>query len=370
MRGLVREGVEIHAACVTDRGGAPTPTFEVLAAIPGVRLKRTSLGPEIAHRTRWGKALGLLATVPAMFHLVGLAHYIRRNRIRILHTSDRPRDALACVLLARLTGAKSIIHVHVGFGTWMSPILRWSLRHVDALVAVSEFVAATLRESGHPSHRIHVVLNAIDVDQWTPRASRPAARLELGLAESGPVVITVCRLFAWKGPAELLRAIEIVRREFPDVRLLVVGRDPEEDQSYLTTLRNLVDELALGDNVIFTGQRSDVDRLMAASDIFAMPSSFEPFGLVFAEAMAMQLPVVALNNGGTIEVVAHDQSGLLSQPDDIEALARNILALIRDGDLRSRLGSCGRRRVEERFHAKRMAHDTAQLYERLLNERG
>jgi glycosyltransferase involved in cell wall biosynthesis len=135
----------------------------------------------------------------------------------------------------------------------------------------------------------------------------------------------------------------------------------------MATLRALVAELHLADNVIFTGQRRDVARLMAASDIYAMPSLYEPFGLVFAEAMAMRLPVVALNTGGTIEVVAHDQTGLLSEPGDVAALAANILVLIRDGELRKRLGSNGRRRAEERFQANRMGRDTARIYERLLD---
>ena len=77
-------------------------------------------------------------------------------------------------------------------------------------------------------------------------------------------------------------------------------------------LREQARELGIEKNVIFTGPRSDIAELLAACDVFALPSFEEPFGLVFAEAMAMKRPVVALANGGTPEVVEHGKCGLLS----------------------------------------------------------
>jgi glycosyltransferase involved in cell wall biosynthesis len=102
--------------------------------------------------------------------------------------------------------------------------------------------------------------------------------------------------------------------------------------------------------------------LLAASDVFALASSEEPFGLVFAEAMAMKKPVVALNDGGTPEVVEHGTCGLLSQKGDLDALAANLVRLLRDRPLRLRMGEFGRRRVETRFGSDRLANDAARLY--------
>jgi glycosyltransferase involved in cell wall biosynthesis len=101
---------------------------------------------------------------------------------------------------------------------------------------------------------------------------------------------------------------------------------------------------------------------MAAADIFAMPSFHEPFGLVFLEAMAMKRPVVALDNGGTPEVVEHGQTGLLSPARDVNALASNILTLLRDPALRARMGELGRRRVETLFSPGRLARDVERVY--------
>ena len=176
------------------------------------------------------------------------------------------------------------------------------------------------------------------------------------------MLITVCRLFGAKGPEELIRALAIVHREQPDARLVVVGDDGPMQGAYLRHLVNLVHEVGLDDHVVFTGRRTDVARLLAAADVYAMPSFDEPFGLVYLEAMAMALPVVALDNGGTPEVVEHGRSGLLSAPGDIEALAANVATLLREPELRERMGRYGRRRVEERFTIERMARDTAAVY--------
>jgi Glycosyl transferases group 1 len=105
--------------------------------------------------------------------------------------------------------------------------------------------------------------------------------------------------------------------------------------------------------------------LLAACDVFALPSFEEPFGLVFLEAMAMKRPVVALANGGALEVVEHERSGLLSVPGDQLALATNLLTLLKDPALRTSIGESGRHHVETRFTLARMARDAERVYEAL-----
>jgi glycosyltransferase involved in cell wall biosynthesis len=147
------------------------------------------------------------------------------------------------------------------------------------------------------------------------------------------------------------------------VRLLVVGS--EMQRGFKKELEDLTRDLGLGDNVTFTGQRRDVPRLMAASDVYAMPSQWEPFGLVFAEAMAMRLPVIALDNGGTPEVVTHGVTGLLSALGDQQALAANLCALLCDRERRASMGERGRALVLERFTLERMTRDVERVYTEL-----
>src|SRR5262249_34492298 len=130
----------------------------------------------------------------------------------------------------------------------------------------------------------------------------------------------------------------------------------------------MVQRLGLAANVQLLGHRSDIGALMAAADIFAMPSVGEPFGLVFAEAMAMELPVLALDSGAAPEVIEHQVTGLLAPSADSVQLGRDLSVLVADPERRARMGRAGRRRVEAMFTSERMASDVAGIYRAL--ERG
>ncbi len=360
MRSLDRAAFEVHAACTPGR------SYELLSRIPDLHLRPADFGPSLSGRSSIQRMLSTFAALPALASFAALAAYVRRRRIQIVHSTDRPRDAPACVVLARLSGTRSVIHVHVKRGDWMSPLVRWALLQADAVIGVSGFVARSLIEGGCSPHRTHAVLNAIDLARWDHNLDPGPLRQELGVPLDAPVLVSISRLFQWKGHAELLRALALVRREVPEVRLLIVGEDDPaagmQREPFSIELKRLAAELGIAQQVVFTGFRSDVPRLLAASDIYAMPSFEEPFGLVYLEAMAMKKPVVALQNGGTPEVVEHEKTGLLAAPGDRQGLAANILTLIRSPELRAKMGEQGRRRAEERFTPQRMALDTARVY--------
>jgi glycosyltransferase involved in cell wall biosynthesis len=366
IRHLDRARFDVHVACSPGSPSKPSQSLEVLRAIPEVHLRATNFGPSLSGSTRREKVFALAQGGPMLASLAGLVAYIRRRGIRVIHSSDRPRDAIACVLLAKASGAKSVIHVHVKCDAWMGAAVRWAMRSADALIAISEHVARSFSAFGIQPQRSHVVLNAIEPEAWDPGLDGASVRKELHIPAEAPVVICVARLFHWKGQAELIEAFARVRSELPLSRLLIVGEEDKlagaDRPNFLAELQALTERHGLGGNVIFTGRRPDVARLMAASDVFAMPSFEEPFGLVYTEAMSMKRPVVALDNGGTPEVVDHGKSGLLCAPGDIAALASNIVTLLRDPALRSRMGEFGRQQVEARFRPRRMADDIGRVY--------
>ncbi|MDB4989427.1 MAG: hypothetical protein JWN04_4605 [Myxococcaceae bacterium] len=369
LRHLSRARFELHAAGQpAGRSEGAAPAFEALQALPGVSLRPTNFGPSLFGQTRLSKLRSVSQVVPASASLIGLARYIRRHRIQILHATDRPRDAVTCAALAALTGAKAVIHVHVKYGEWMSRGVKWALGRADSLVGVSRFVAQSLvSDGGYRPERVHSVLNAIEPSRWDVTSSRDPGRDSLGVSASTPLILSVARLFRWKGHEELIRALALVKRQMPDVRLAIVGTDYPEGSGTTRALSALARELGVLENILFTGQRQDVASLLAACDVFALPSFEEPFGLVFAEALAMKRPVVALSNGGTPEVVDHGKSGLLSAPADIESMAANLLTLLRDPGLRASYGEYGRRQVELRFTPERLASDVEALYAQLLS---
>ena len=367
LRSLDPARVERHAAGQVPLPGSPAPAFEELRSIAGVHVRPTDFGPSFFQQSPREKRRSLARVAPAVGSLLGLALHIRRHRIQIIHSTDRPRDAIACAALAALSGAKSVIHVHVKFDDWMGRGVRWAFGRADALIGVSKFVAESLVEAGgYASNRVHAVPNAIEPAAWDPSLDPTPGRRSLGVEMGAPLVVSVSRLFSWKGHGELIRAIALVKRDCPGVRLAIVGADYPPGSGTTEQLRATAAECGVADSVSFTGQRSDIAALLAASDVFALPSFEEPFGLVYAEAMAMKRPVVALNTGGAPEVVTHGETGLLAPRGDVPALAASLTRLLKDPSLRARMGEAGRRDVEKRFNPSRLATDIEGVYSRVL----
>ncbi len=359
---LDRRTHDVHVACRRTSGGEVTPFWKEASRLDEVSVVHCDLGPELSMRSGADKLRAAARTGLAVVSLARLAVRIRRRGIRIVHAGDRPRDALAAVLLGRLTGAVSVVHVHQVHSEWWTRLLRWTVQRADVLVPVSEFVGASLVAAGIEPERVRPVLNAVDVDRWVPTGRGPRVRAELGVAPDAPVVLTACRLFPAKGVAELLRAFAGVRARVPGAQLLVAGRDVSPEAEYAAELERLADELGVADAVHFLGHRSDVPDLMDAADVFALPSLGEPFGLVYVEAMSMGVPTVALAHGGALEIIDHGVTGLLAEPGDVQGLEDHLVALLESPESRAEMGRRGRASVEARFSTERQAQDVARLY--------
>jgi glycosyltransferase involved in cell wall biosynthesis len=372
MRHLPRDRFEVHCAVPAARAGVLSPSRIAVEALPDVRIRPTQFGPTLDRKDRVQLVKEVVRRVlPSVASLLGLARYVRRHRIAIVHCTEKPRDAFYGAIIARLGGARCVIHVHVKAETWMRPIVQRSMHRATALIGVSEFVAQSIRDQGYDASKVVAVPNGLELDEW-PIDGHDASgvRREFGLEPDQPLIVSASRLYRYKGQHELLEALPAVIADFPNVHVLIVGADDPRayraEASYTDELKRICDRLGLWDHVVFTGWRSDVRALMAACDIYCMPSFEEPFGMVFTEAMALGKPVVAQNNGGTREVVDHGGSGLLSDPGDIETLSEHIVALLSDAELRHGMGEHGRARVIEHFSAERLALDVADVYGRLM----
>jgi glycosyltransferase involved in cell wall biosynthesis len=204
---------------------------------------------------------------------------------------------------------------------------------------------------------VSVIPYGIDLGQFDPashpRAQRPSdARLVVG---------TMSRLSPEKGLEYLLRATALLRDRGTDVDVVVAGEGPSRDE-----LKALATALKLDERVTFPGEvrHEDVPGVLAGLDIFAMPSTWEGFGVSALEASAMKLPVVASDIHGIPDVVIDGETGLLVPPADPAALADAIERLARDEGLRKRMGEAGRAYVAREYRWE----DNARLMEALYDE--
>ena len=368
MRSLDRDRVAVHVACTAGDDGEVPPSLRAIEAIPEIEVRVTRFAPGIRQRSLGAIVRGARRAFAFPVDLLGLIWYIRRNRIDVIHGTEKPRDAVYATVLGRLTGAKSVVHMHVKWSDEYSKPARLAVAKADAVLSISDYVTGTVADMGVPRGRIHTVLNALDASGWDPAIDGSAVRREFAIPTDAPVLTSVSRLFSWKGQRELVQAMPAVLERFPETRLLIVGGDElfVHGGSFTAELRQLASDLGVEHRVVFTGERRDVAQIMAASDVYAMPSFEEPFGVVFLEAMAMRLPVVGIDNGGTPEVVEHGRSGLLSPPWDVPALATNITTLIAHAELRTEMGEHGRRRVLDHFTPERMAQEVEAAYRAIL----
>jgi glycosyltransferase involved in cell wall biosynthesis len=275
------------------------------------------------------------------------------------------------LLLSLVTGAKLVVHLHVKVDDWLSPLSRLAMGRAHGLIAVSEYVAESARAFGFPPDRVFCAPNALDIGRWDPNVDGSKLRGELLVPDDAPLVVLIANLLPWKGHEILLRALGKLHDAGSEFRLLIVGDIAPQvaaggGSSYLEGLQSLVRSLDLTDCVSFLGFRGDVMELLAASDVFALPSFEEPFGLAYLEAMAMAKPVLGLRSGGAPEVIVDGETGLLSEPEDVDGLARNLAALFEDRELRIQMGRAGRHRVESDFSPSRLARDTEEIYCHLL----
>ncbi len=271
------------------------------------------------------------------------------------------------VRLARRAGCRVVVQTqHLPFLV-SSPRKRRAYHHViegvDRLTAVSEGLRRTYSRIGVPPERFATVANG--VAPLRDRMDRDAARAALGLDARQPVVLTVGRLTHIKGQCHLVDAVPGVLARFPDLAVVLLGDGPLRE-----VLEKRAAGLGVGGAVRFPGHRTDARQLLAAADVFVLPSRHEGMPLVALEAMEAGLPVVATRVIGSEEVVEDGVTGALVPPADPAALEAALAGLLADPDLRRRQGDAGRRRYLARFTRRRMARDTAAMYETVLREAG
>ena len=233
------------------------------------------------------------------------------------------------------------------------------------MVTVSGSVRKTLLASGVPADRVEVIHHGTDVASFERvDIDRSRERADLGLPEGSIAVGIVGRIAREKGHQVFLEAARLQNSEIP-IHFVIVGTGPEEEAT-----RKKVEALGLSGVVHFAGFREDVNNVINALDIVAVPSVWnEPCSAVVQQAMALSKPVIGTLTGGTPEMIVDQVTGLLVAPSDPAALAEAMYALAQDAALRAKMGAAGHQRVEDHFSLRGMVDKIETLYRRELSRK-
>ncbi|HEX6533142.1 MAG TPA: glycosyltransferase family 4 protein [Gemmatimonadaceae bacterium] len=293
-----------------------------------------------------------------------LTRLLRERRVEVVHSHEFTM-AVYGAAAARRAGARHVITMHGGryfADQWRRrAALRWAVRRSDALVAVSGATAEDLgRTLGVRRDTVHVVPNGIEFRSGV----RERVRRELKVDDDELLLVAVGNLYPVKGHMVLLRALAALAApgapgaEAPvSWRLAIAGRGDEEGP-----LRAFAGKEGIADRVHLLGFRSDVPDILAAGDVFVMPSLSEGLPLALVEAMSMALPIIASDVGGIPEVVSRAEEALLVPPGDAEALAGAIRDLLAHPEHRRALGDAARRRAYRDFSVRTMGEAYERLY--------
>ena len=231
-------------------------------------------------------------------------------------------------------------------------------RTVDGFIAVSDDVGAAVRRQFHPPPgRVVTIPNGVDTERYGQLIDRAAVRERVGIPGDARVLIVVAKLMKQKGHEFLLRALPSLFERFPDLHVLLVGDGPLRSR-----LTDDIAQLPGAARVHLAGNRRDVGDLLAASDLFVLPSLWEGLPMALLEAMATGLPAVVTDVSGSGQVVVDGESGLVVPPGDVERLCAAIGPMLDDPDRAKRMGIAGRRRVDRFFSARVQAARHAALY--------
>jgi glycosyltransferase involved in cell wall biosynthesis len=300
-----------------------------------------------------------LAAPRSLARLFDLARSLREQRISILHCY-LPRANFFGAIAARLArvpvllvskrsldppqGLKQLLRCRLADG-WADGVLANSPEALRYAIDV---------EHCRPA-KTHLVVNGIDVNRYcNPAIDGPSC--------PQPVVGTVMRLEAVKGPDTFVQAAGRVAREMPSVRFVIVG-----DGSMRRRLESDAVKLGLGNRIQFMGERHDVADILPSFSVFLLPSRIEGMSMALLEAMAAGRPVVATRVGGNVDLVRDGETGLLVSPQDPEEMSHAVLRFLREPAWAQRIGRDAQKLVQQHYSADSMVRRIERIYAELLH---
>lgn len=314
----------------------------------------------------------MLGYLPAIFQIVRL---IRFEGISLVHTNSLHN--LYGFLAAKLAGVPHIWHVReiVAYPRFMKRLETALARHFSVrCIVMSDAIANMFQSTGKsPAPPLVKLYDGIDLDLFHPnQRSGLRIRKELGIGEGVPFIGNVNRLDPKKGLVLFLEAAAEIHKDMPEARFLICGGEIPGHEGYELILKERAKALGIADWVFFSGWRycfRDIPEIYGALDVSVQcPVYPEAYGLANIEAMATGVPVVAVAEGGPAEICVHGESALLIPSHDPRAIARTVIALLKDPVRAGTIGAAGRRRAEDLFDRRKCTKALEKLYGEVLKE--
>ncbi|MDH7515810.1 MAG: N-acetyl-alpha-D-glucosaminyl L-malate synthase BshA [Bacteroidota bacterium] len=295
----------------------------------------------------------------------------RDHGLEILHVHYAIPHAVSAFLAREIVGRgtlKLVTTLHgtdstiVGREPSLSPLVTFSLRESDGVTAVSCYLEDVTRRTYDIAREIEVIPNFVDTKKFAPA---PTSSFRSRIAPKGErILVHVSNFRPVKRVQDAIRAFRMIRARV-QAFLLLIGDGPDRP-----ACEKLARESGLSHDVYFLGKQDAVEEVLAASDLFLLPSEIESFGLSALEAMSCGVPVISTDCGGIPEVNIHGQTGYLVPTGDVEAMADCALALLLDREKHEVFSEAARRRAVNDFDVSRVVPHYERFYEEILMRGG
>ncbi|MDB4777968.1 glycosyltransferase [bacterium] len=293
-----------------------------------------------------------------------IANVVTDGDFEIIH-AHTPRSLLIGGMVAKRTNCPLIYHVHspVGrdssrkFHNFVNTMMeKWSLKHVQKMICVSNSLLGYMKEIGHPEEKLRVVQNGVPIVEDLPSRSAPSSPWTIG---------TMALFRPRKGTEVLLDAMAELKLRGCDIQLRAVG--PFETPEYKTEILYRAQKLGLQDSITWTGFKKDINHQLEQMDLFVLPSLYgEGLPMVVLESMACGVPVVASRVEGIPEAIRDEVDGLIFEPGDASDLADKLQALIESKDRWQPMSQSALQRQRDHLSDVNMAQKVAAVYDELL----
>ena len=325
--------------------------------------------PILILRRRYFKPQAFFALLRSIF--VGswmLRRLMRKKNVKLIHSSSSA--VIAAPIIAWLTGTRLVAHIQEMV---VSPHLVRKANHfairqtANRVICISNSVRDHfLKDQPRAAGIVRVVRNGIPLPE-APKRTAEEIRSELEVGENVRIIGMIARISPWKGQEVFARAAALLRSRGVACKFIAIGSVFDNEREHLDRFLEVLHSLEVEEVVKIVEFRKDARELIAAFDVFVLPSTLpEPFGLVILEAMAVGKPVIATAHGGPLEIVVPEVTGLLIPPNDPEALAVAIERLLDHPDEARRFGEAGRKRLLEEFEMSEYIKRIEQVYAEVL----